>query len=449
MNMDMIGMQVPQILLPGPEVDLKRWAVVACDQYTAQRDYWESVEAFVGTAPSTLRLMLPEVYLEDADSPERIQAIRSTMAAYLKNGILAAQGQGMIYVERETARGRLRRGLVTALDLEAYDYRPGSDALIRATEGTVLERIPPRTNIRSGAVIELPHIMVLIDDPEHTVIEPLADWARSETPLYDTELMMDSGCIRGYGLWDKNGLEAVAARLGRLADPAVFGEKMGIAPTERVLLYAVGDGNHSLAAAKALWEQRKGSVPFEQQNGHPARYALVELVNVHDPGLEFEPIHRVLFHTQPASVLAKANAYFAGRGLKSAVEAYDDWEALERRCRERTSAGCHAIPCVHQGRQSLLWIAHPEHNLAAGTLQSFIDDFLSASPAGTVDYVHGADVVRSLSEAPQNIGFLLPPMAKGDLFKTVYFDGVLPRKTFSMGEADEKRFYMECRRITR
>lgn len=354
----------------------------------------------------------------------------------------------MIYVERETARGHLRRGLITALDLEAYEYHTGSDALIRATEGTVLERIPPRVKIRSGAQIELPHIMVLIDDPEHMVIEPLADWAKGQMPMYDVGLMMNSGRLRGFGVRDFERMQDIAAGLGRLANPVAFGNKMGIEPTENVLLYAVGDGNHSLAAAKSIWEQLKGSLTSEILTDHPARYALVELVNVHDPDLKFEPIHRVLFKVHPVSVLTDAAAYFRGRHLNAAVESFDNWDALEQRCRERTSAGCHAIPCAFQGGQSLLWAAQPEHSLPVGTLQSFLDDYLKTHPEGTVDYVHGEDVALSLSEAPGNLAFLLPPMAKGDLFRTVYFDGVLPRKTFSMGEADEKRFYMECRRIT-
>ncbi len=283
-----LGIQIPQIHLPKPGTDLTKWAVIACDQFTSQPEYWNEVEKIVGEAPSTLKLTFPEVYLEKPGGEERIRNIQNTMRKYMDEGILQPH-DGMVYVER-TADGRTRKGIVLALDLEAYDYNKGSSSLIRATEGTIVDRLPPRIKIREGATIELPHILVLIDDPNRTVIEPVGAAKSELQKLYDFDLMFDSGHLAGYAVNQEFEDQIVNALRG-LAMPETFAAKYGIDKDQPVLLFAMGDGNHSLATAKAIWEKIKPQVGMD----HPARYALVEIENVHDEGLEFEPIHRVLF----------------------------------------------------------------------------------------------------------------------------------------------------------
>ena len=415
---DSIGVCIPEILLPAAGIDMERWACVACDQYTSQPNYWERVEQYVGQAPSTLRLMLPEIYLGCPGEAERIEAIRQTMREYLENGVLQSRGEGMVYLER-TAAGRMRRGVMLALDLERYDYRKGSQTLIRATEGTIPERIPPRLRVRRGAALELPHILVLIDDPAGTVIEPLAAQNEAMEPLYDTDLMEQGGHIRGWMLRDDKTVESVLDALEALTDPTA----------ENNLLFALGDGNHSFATAKASWEEIKQSLTPAEQVNHPARYALVEIENLHDPGIVFEPIHRVLFGVQPQETLT--------------------W--LREQLTAQNAAGQgpqpHKLTYVIAGEEGKLTVPHPVAQLEVGTLQNALDAYLAAHPTATVDYIHGDDVVRTLSRREDAIGFLLPPMEKAALFPTVRLEGALPRKTFSMGEAFEKRFYMECRRI--
>ena len=302
-NYEKTGVQIPQVWLPRAGVDLHKWATIACDQFTSQPDYWQSVEALVGDAPSTLHLTFPEVYLERPDADARIQRIQSAMQQYLAQGLLTPH-DGMVYVERRIG-GKLRRGLVLALDLEQYDYNKGSRSLIRSTEGTIVERLPPRMRIRQGAALELPHILVLIDDPACTVIEPLGAAKERLQPLYDFELMLDSGHLAGY-LVNDAALEAqVIQALEALADPASFAQKYAVDADQAVLLFAMGDGNHSLATAKAIWNRIKAQVGMD----HPARYALVEIENVHDEGLEFEPIHRALFGLKQ-DILAEMQAHF-------------------------------------------------------------------------------------------------------------------------------------------
>ncbi|HEX5943507.1 MAG TPA: DUF1015 domain-containing protein, partial [Anaerolineales bacterium] len=283
-----LGIQIPQVYLPRTGTDLTKWAVIACDQFTSQPEYWNEVEKIVGDAPSTLNLTFPEVYLEKPDGDERIKNIQATMRKYMDEGVLQPH-DGLVYVER-TVDGKTRKGIVLCLDLESYDYNKGSSSLIRATEGTIVDRLPPRMKIREGATIELPHILVLIDDPNRTVIEPLGAAKSKLETLYDFDLMLDSGHLAGYAVNDELENQVVEA-LRALASPETFAAKYGIGMDQPVLLFAMGDGNHSLATAKAIWEKIKSQVGMD----HPARYALVEIENVHDEGLEFEPIHRVLF----------------------------------------------------------------------------------------------------------------------------------------------------------
>jgi hypothetical protein len=436
-NIKDIGVQIPQVYLPRPGTDLQKWAVIACDQFTSEPEYWQQVEKIVGEAPSTFKLTFPEVYLEQPGGEQRIESVQRSMREYLDAGILQPQ-DGMVYVER-TVGGKTRRGLVLALDLETYDYTKGSSSLIRATEGTIVERLPPRMKIREGAALELPHILVLIDDPGRTVIEPLASVKNKLQQLYDFNLMLDSGHLAGYAV---NGdfEDQVIEALRGLAKPETFADKYGVGRDKPVLLFAMGDGNHSLATAKAIWEKIKSQVGMD----HPARYALVEIENVHDEGLGFEPIHRVLFGLKK-DLFAELQAKFDGNLEYRPVANADEMV----RAVDSAEGDRQAIGLIGGGRQfGVVEISNPSSNLPVGTIQAFLDPFMKDGGAEKIDYLHGKDVVVRLGSEPGSAGFYLPGMSKSELFKTVILDGALPRKTFSMGEAREKRFYMEARKIS-
>lgn len=441
--MSAIGVKQPDILLPSREVSYSTWSVVACDQYTSQPEYWESVEKLVGENPSTLRLIFPEVYLEGDDGPSRIEAIRETMQSYMDKSILRPLAPGFVFLDRQTSHAASRKGLMVTIDLETYDYKPGAQSLVRATEGTVLDRLPPRIKIREKAPLELPHIMILIDDPERTVIEPLVQHTESMEKIYDVDLMMQGGHVTGYHITNQNITDQIYAGLERLAQPQVFQNKYGVGDEQGILLFAVGDGNHSLATAKACWEQLKPTLPAESINDHPARYALVELVNVHDEGLQFEPIHRVVFNVKAENLL---NAWTA-TGANVSQQRFASFETACSFAAGKRGEGIHAVPFVDSDGFGVLTMSSPQLNLEVGTLQSFLDNYLKSHPEMKVDYIHGDDVVKNLGAQKGNMGFFLPAMEKTELFRTVILDGVLPRKTFSMGEAEEKRFYLECRKI--
>lgn len=413
------------ILLP-QDCGLTKWAVVACDQYTSQPEYWERVDKFVGDAPSTLRLILPESKLESDNVDQEIQKINETMEQYLAEERLKAVEDAIIYLERVQDNGKIRYGLIGKLDLEQYSYEKGSGTPIRATEGTVLSRIPPRMKVRENAPIELPHIMVLIDDPDKQIIEPLREKeAKKQMQMvYSATLMEKGGRVSGY-LLSKEQAAKIDDQLAALADPARFAQFYH-AEGKPVLTFAMGDGNHSLATAKACWEKLKPTLPEAERENHPARYALVELVNLHDESLEFEPIHRVLFGVDPKKLMADFLAAYPGAH-------YGEGEG-------------HQITYVLPGEKGVVTVPNPTAQLEVGTLQSFLDKYLEEN-GGKIDYIHGADVVEQLASQPDSIGFLLPGMGKDQLFPTVIFDGALPRKTFSMGEAHDKRFYLEARKI--
>ena len=432
-----IAIQIPQVYLPKPSTDLTKWAVIACDQFTSQPEYWNDVEKIVGDAPSTLNLTFPEVYLEKPGKEERIKNIQATMRKYMDEGILE-QHDGFVYVER-TVKGKTRKGIVLCLDLEAYDYTKGSSSLIRATEGTIVDRLPPRMKIRESALLELPHILVLIDDPNCAVIEPLSTAKSKLEQLYDFDLMLDSGHLAGYA--DNQELEGkVVEALRGLASPETFAAKYGIDKDKPVLLFAMGDGNHSLATAKAIWEKIKSQVGMD----HPARYALVEIENVHDEALEFEPIHRVLFGLKKDLLAELERTFGANITYKPVASAEEMVKTVDSAKGEKQVIGL-----VGAGKDfGVIEIANPSSNLPVGTIQAFLDVFIKDDGAEKIDYVHGEDVTVKLGSEPTNAGFYLPGMSKSDLFKTVILDGALPRKTFSMGEAREKRFYMEARKIS-
>ena len=419
------------ILLP-QDCDYDKWSVVACDQYTSQPEYWQRVEERVGRAPSALRLILPESSLDGPQVEMDIMEINSTMSRYVREGRFKTLPGAMIYVERTLGDGRVRRGLVGMADLTAYDYEPGSDAPIRATEGVVMSRIPPRVAVRKNAPIELPHAMLLADDPGRTVIEPLAAQTDTMELLYDFDLMEQGGHIKGWRLTGEQ-LGAVAGALSALADPAAFNAKYHT-ENQPVMLFAVGDGNHSLATAKECYERQKRLTPPEKWDSLPARYALCELVNLHDESLEFEPIHRVVFHTEPEELLnALIRCYPGSRRGNSLRESEQEGDGLP-------------VQYVYAGTGGGITLPRSAARLAVGAVQNFLDDYLM-DHSGRVDYIHGEDVAREFAARPGNIALLLPPMAKEELFPSVIHDGVLPRKTFSMGEAHDKRFYLEARKI--
>lgn len=397
------------VLLPA-NADMSKWSVVACDQYTSEPKYWEDVENFVGTSPSAYNLILPEMYLQCGDVGERIEKINSQMNRYLSDGVFASAGRCYIYVERTLRCGKVRKGVVGCVDLECYDYMPGSKSAVRPTEKTVVERIPPRLRVRENAPVELPHIMLLADDPNKILIEPLGEEKSKFEKLYDFDLMMSSGHITGYKLDD----ETASAFENKLLSIGNDGSKSA-------LVFAVGDGNHSLATAKACYRNLKDKIG-DAALASPARYALAELVNLHDDSLEFEAIHRVVF----------------------GVDRDKFTDGLLNICTQVDSAE-HDFTLVTEKGDKSLKFNKPDSSLAVGCIQNYIDAYL-AENGGSVDYIHGEDVARELA-GEGNVAIVLDAMKKSDLFKTVTEDGVLPRKTFSMGEACDKRFYVEARKI--
>ncbi len=410
------------ILLP-KNAEMEKWAVVACDQYTSEPEYWKEVENIVGDAPSTLKITLPEIYLEQDNVAERIANINKEMDHLLSTDFFKTLDNSLIYLERTGADGKVRKGLIGMVDLEDYSYEKGSQSLIRATEGTVLERIPPRVRVRENASLELPHVMLLIDDEKKEIIEGLTDKVTSEDVVYDFDLMQNGGHVKGYKV-PENLMDGIFKGLEELADKDNFEAKYDV-KDKGVLLFSVGDGNHSLATAKACYENLKKTMSEEEAKNSPARYALVEVVNLHSDALEFEPIHRVVFGVEPAKMIEEFEKY------------YDV---------SRTPGEGQKVEYVYEGKNETLYIKNPKSNLAVGSLQMFIDAYIKEY-GGKVDYIHGDDVTKELGSKPGNIGFLLPPMAKTDLFKTVILDGALPRKTFSMGHSYDKRYYLEARKI--
>jgi len=428
--------RMPRILLPRPGIDLAKWAVIACDQYTSEPDYWRRVEREVGDAPSSLHLIFPETYLGTADAPARIVRIQQTMRRYLADGLLRER-EGPVYVER-TIGQRVRRGLMLELDLEHYDFSSDSTSLIRPTEGTMVERLAPRIEVRRGAELELPHILVLIDDPARTVIEPVGAERETLAKLYDTDLMLGGGHVAGYAL-DAARSERAAQALRALANPQAFATRYGVPEGTPVMQFAMGDGNHSVATAKAYWDSIKASVGMQ----HPSRFALVEVENIHDPALEFSPIHRLLFGVT-ADVRQALAEEFGAR-----LSCTDVPSGAAMRARVAAAHGSrHAAGLIGPGpRFSVIEIAEPRSTLAVGTFQPFIDHLVEQGGASHVDYVHGDETLERLATGSGGVGIHLAAVSKHDLLRMVVREGPLPRKTFSMGEADEKRFYFEARRI--
>jgi hypothetical protein len=436
-----LGAGVPAVLLPRRGIDLSRWAVIACDQFTQDGEYWDRVRQRAGPEPSALHLVFPEIYLDRGDREVRTRGIQRTMKNYLREGIFAPPRQGLVYVERRTPFNPLRRGLVLTIDLEQYDWTPGARPLIRSTEGTVPERLPPRMDIRRGASLEIPHVLLLVDDEEDRLLPGLAERIRGTPPLYDTSLMFDSGGVRGWILDREEDWTCLAEALEALAQKAEtrYGRR-----DDTPFLYAVGDGNHSLAAAKAVWEEYKAAQGDRRiREDHPARWALVELENLYDPGIAFEPIHRVLFGPGAEDVLAALSA-LPGFTCRSA----GDRGELSRLTGDPAASASRLGLIAGTG---LFLIETNAPGLITDSLQPLLDRFIADHPGVPwgIDYIHGEEELFRLAGNPQKpaVGLLLPPFRKSGLFQGVARQGPLPRKSFSMGEAVEKRFYLECRRL--
>ena len=408
------------ILLP-KNTDMTKWSVVACDQYTSEPEYWNSVREIVGINPSTLNLTLPEIYLEESDVEERIKKINQNMEELVNMKFFNEYSDSMIYLERTQEDGKVREGLMGIVDLEDYSYEKGSQTLIRATEKTVIERIPPRVKVRENALLELPHIMILIDDEKKNIIESLKNKVTESDIVYDFDLMKNGGHIKGY-LLNNETMDEVDERLKCIADKDYFENKYGV-KDKGILLFAMGDGNHSLATAKACYENLKSEIG-EKALSSKSRYALVELVNLHSDALEFEAINRVIFNTDKDKLLNSLKEYYTinkeGNGQEFRV--------------------------VTDSIDEAWYIENPKSNIAVGSIQMFLDDYLKDN-VGKIDYIHGEDVTKSLASKDNNVGFIFDAMAKEDLFKTVILDGARPRKTFSMGHANDKRYYLEARKI--
>lgn len=409
------------ILIP-KDVDMSRWAVVACDQYTSEPEYWEETKNTAGDERSALNLILPEIFLEEKDVSQRISKIHTAMKEYLSDNTFNELKDTMIYVERTQEDGKIRAGIVGAVDLEMYDYRKGSKSQVRATEATVVERIPPRMAVRRGAELELPHIMILVDDPENTVVESVKNSDGLEK-IYNFSLMQRGGRITGWKMSD--GLvEQTVKALEKLGDIDGFNKKYGLNESSP-LVYAMGDGNHSLATAKEFYEELKRNNPDKDLSDHPARYALAEIVNLHSPALEFEAIHRIVTETEPQKLIDEMTK-----------ELLLSEEESEQK-----------ITVVLNGEHKDMYVHKPSSKLTVGSLQNFLDGFIKEN-GGKIDYIHGTEVIDRLSMQENSVGFILPDMSKDQLFPTVICDGALPRKTFSMGHAWDKRYYVEARKIT-
>ncbi|MBO4385417.1 MAG: DUF1015 domain-containing protein [Treponema sp.] len=431
------GLAVPEILLP-KDKDLKTWCVIACDQFTQDISYWENAEKATCGKPSTLNLILPEVYLSSADKAERLKKIRLAMNSYLKDGVFDSPKNEFIYIERKTAFGRVRKGLLCAVDLDSYEWKPFSKSLIRATEATIVERIPPRKEIRKGAPIESPHIMLLVNDPERLLVERAGEAAKKNAPVYSGDLMLESGSITGWSLSSEGELSLVKDSLGKLkakntdSDGSTF-------------MFAVGDGNHSLATAKAVWDEYKAELKSlgksdEEIASCPVRYALAEIVNIYDEGLTFEPIHRVVLGADKDELEG-----FLKDKMNASVSFAKDQSELEKEV--ASSGGNFGLVYTAAGKTSYVLCKTSVKELLVSKIQPVLDEFLKGKDSCEIDYIHGSGEVFRLGAKEGNVTLLLPPVAKDSFFATINKTGPLPRKSFSMGEASEKRFYLECRRL--
>lgn len=436
-NFEQFGIKVPEILLPKNK-DLKSWSVVACDQYTQDEAYWNKVKEIVGENPSTLNLILPEVYLNSPEKQKKMDCIKYNMEEYLNNSVFDEVQEEFIYLERTTAYGRVRKGLVVAIDLDTYEWKPFSKSLIRATEATIVDRIPPRKEIRRGALIESPHIMLLVNDKNCALVEKTGELVKSKSPLYQGDLMQNSGSIKGWAVSSDNELDFVYNSLEEI-------KKQNLSEDGSVFMFAVGDGNHSLATAKSVWDEYcesrlKTGLPMEEVKKSPVRYALVEIVNIYDECLTFEPIHRVLFNADSEALIQFLKEKFG-------AELLDCKDEKELEAKVSSSKADFGFVYNINGEQKFKLLKTSINELAVSRLQPELDEFISKNDKIEIDYIHGSDEVFRLGKAENAISIMLPPIAKDSFFETINGRGPLPRKSFSMGEASEKRFYLECRKL--
>lgn len=442
-HLDDLGIKIPEISLPAPNIDIEKWSVVACDQWTQDRAYWEEAANHTAGSPSTLNLIFPEVYLNDEDAGERIAAIHTAMRGYLKdehseNPILGTAHKGGVFVERETKHG-VRRGVLICVDLEKYDWKHDSTSLIRATEDTIEERLPPRIKIRWNAPLECPHILLLIDDKEDLLMALFDKLLRGAPYVYRSSLMAGGGSVQGRLASRENDWAFIGDMLRHFQRKAITRSGM-----ERAFLFAVGDGNHSLATAKAVWERYKaensGKAHFDEQ--HPARYALVEVVNLYDPALRFEPIHRALLGTDIETALhaLRASGLFRERAVDSVDELESivlDDSAAKNHYGVFSRSGCTLLEA--EGGKAATIDLEP-------VLQQIVREGHARGTA--IDYIHGIDELRRVTKTRGDaVGIMLPPFRKDGLFAAIAEHGPLPRKSFSMGEPGEKRYYLECRKL--
>lgn len=421
-----------EILLPPAGTPLDPWACIAVDQFTSEPAYWQRAEARAAHQPSTLHIVLPEAYLGTPEEPARLAEIRATMQAYHES-LLTRRVHGYVYVERTLQDGLVRQGLVGMVDLEAYSYTPGEKPAIRPSEQTVVARIPPRLAVRRGALLETPHVMMLADDRDDTLIGPVARSKAALPLLYEGELMLGGGHLAGWAVEEPDLIAGIDAALAALGDPEAFAARWPAAAGQPPMVLAVGDGNHSLATAKAYWEECKAALPLAAQATHPARYCLAEVCNVHSPAIEIEPIHRVVFGASAAETAAAFAAWGARNGVEKAADA----------------APAQTFTVADAAGETVVALAASPDPLTVGTVEHFLTDWLSERRDLQLDYIHGAASARALAADPARpaAALLLPPFEKSDLFRGVVLGGVLPRKTFSMGHAEEKRYYNECRSL--
>ena len=411
---NMTTVKIPKILLPKKDIDKSKWSVIACDQFTSQADYWEAVEEYVGASQSTLRLIYPEVYLERDDKQARIEAINANMSKYLKKGLFD-EFEGFILVDRTMNDGRHRLGLMIYVDLEDYEYTEKNDALIKATEKTVVDRLPPRIEIRKGACLELPHIMMLMDDRSQKIIEKLYESRDFLEKAYDFELNMNGGRVQGYKVTN---CAQILEEIEGLLKEDVLVEKYG---SSKPILFAVGDGNHSLATAKECWKNIKKTLTPAQRQKHPARYALCELVNIHDKSLDFEPIHRVVFGVDKDFINFMHDRLLELDGKEQVKVVFED--------------------------TIYYWSVCDNPSDAIADIQSLMDEYALTHPEMVIDYIHGDEHLLKVGADGHGVAVFMPKLQKDALFDYVVRRGALPRKSFSMGHAEDKRYYLECRKI--
>ncbi|MDR2091131.1 MAG: DUF1015 domain-containing protein [Clostridiales bacterium] len=420
--------KIPEILLPNDGIDPSKWAVVACDQFTSEPEYWDGVERLTKNFPSAYHITYPEIYL-GKNQTERVEKINENMKKYLGGGIFKTV-KGFVLVERETKYSKARFGLVISVDLEAYDFKPFNKAYIKATEGTILERLPVRIGIRENASLELPHILLLADDEKKAIIEPIAERRGELEKLYDFDLMKDGGHIRGY-LVGADAAKDIAEKIYSLLDKDAQTEKYGSAEVN--FFFAVGDGNHSLATAKACWERLKTGLSEKERENHPARYALAELVNLYDDALKFEPIHRAVFNAD--GDFLEGLKKIEGEGRIKVLKGGKEFETVKE-----------GVNVVSDGGMEFEIGVNKNSAEAIGEIQGYIEEYLRKNPRTAVDYIHGEEHLRAVIKGG-GYGILMPKIEKNELFPYVVNRGVLPKKAFSMGEAEEKRYYLEAKLI--